>query len=82
MCPATPDAGLSRVLNGKATIARLFSNPKIPPNAPAETIRQAHFYRRMGFWRGTGFELEPFCGRERQREPAGEILSGAKDLVS
>jgi hypothetical protein len=31
-----------------------------------------------------GVELEPVCGRERvredEREPAGEILSGAKDL--
>ncbi len=29
-----------------------------------------------------GLELEPFCGRERQREPAGEILSGAKDRLT
>src|SRR5579872_959484 len=33
-----------------------------------------------------GFELEPFCGRERvtagdERKPAGEILSTAKDLL-
>ena len=35
---------------------------------------------------GTGIELEPVCRRDTERsesgEPAGEILSAAKDLVS
>lgn len=29
-----------------------------------------------------GFELEPYCGRERKREPAGEIPSHARDLIT